>query len=296
VIEDSKQENHRLTNAKRTRRLGNPDEGCPIDSTALWGWDEPRKPNNPWSHLTMKRAWRFVVPIGFLFIVICPLCESQESICIEEWFRQAKGLLDKTESYTAVFHKQERIKGALKPRETIELKFKKPFMVYMRWMEGPGKGREVYYVPGWNDNRMLVREPALGGTVTLNLHPQSALAMRGSRHPITEVGLDRLVNLFEDYFRKGRGSSEFELRRGPKEILFDRWVLPVEMVFPKDRRNGSYCYRSIISFDLQKKIPIRVRNFDWDDRLIEDYGYEALQLRAGLTDADFDPDRLKRRF
>jgi outer membrane lipoprotein-sorting protein len=237
----------------------------------------------------MKRAWPFVVPICFLLTIICPVCESQERIDIEEWFRQAKMLLEKTESYTAVFHKQERIKGTLKTRETVLLKFKKPFKVYMKWIDGPGKGREVYYVPGWNDNRILVREPALRGTVTLNLHPQSPLAMQGSRHPITEVGLDRMIKLFGDNLQRVWGSAEFELRRGQEEMLFERWVLPVEIVFPRDRQNGYYCYRSIISFDLEKKIPIRVRNFDWEDRLIEDYGYEALRLHAGLTDADFDP-------
>lgn len=66
--------------------------------------------------------------------------------------------------------------------------------------------------------------------------------------------------------------------------------------FPKDRRCDSYCYRSIISFDLEKKVLIQVRNFDWEDRLIEDYGYEDLQLHAGLTDADFDPTLTKRGF
>ncbi len=244
----------------------------------------------------MKRAWTFVVPICFVFINICPVCESQERINIEEWFRQAEALLDRTESYTAVFHKQERVKGTLKTRETVLLKFKKPFKVYMRWIEGPGKGREVYYVCGWNDNRMLVREPALRGAVTLNLHPQSPLAMQGSRHPITEVGLDRMIKLFGDNLQRVWGSNGFELRRGQEETLFERWVLPVEIVFPKDRQNGYYCYRSIISFDLEKKIPIRVRNFDWEDRLIEDYGYEALRLHAGLTDADFDPNLPKRGF
>ena len=244
----------------------------------------------------MKRAWAFVVPICFLFINICPVCESQERIDLEEWFRQAKMLLEKTESYTAVFHKQERIKGTLKTRETVQLKFKKPFMVYMRWIDGPGKGREVYYVPGWNDNRMLVREPALRGTVTLNLHPKSPLAMQGSRHPITEVGLDRMVTLIRDHLQRGWGSNGFELKRGQEEMVFGRWVLPVEIVFPKDRRWDSYCYRSLISFDLEKKVPIRVRNFNWEDRLIEDYGYEALHLDPGLTDVDFDPTLLRMGF
>jgi len=244
----------------------------------------------------MKRVWPFFVSICFLAITLVPICNSQGRIHLEEWLHQAKELLGRTDSYTAIFHKRERIRDTLKARETVQLKFKKPFMVYMRWIDGPGKGREVYYVPGWNDNRMLVREPALRGTVTLNLHPKSPLAMQGSRHPITEVGLDRMVTLFENHLQKRWGSNEVELKRGQEEMLFGRWVVPVEIVFPNNRRNDSYCYRSIISLDLERKIPIRVRNFDWEDRLIEDYGYEALQLHAGLTDADFDPTHFKRKF
>lgn len=244
----------------------------------------------------MKKISGFILVIWFLFFMICPPCRGQDRIILQEWLRQAEGLLDRTESYTAIFHKQERIKGWLKTRETVQLKFKKPFKVYMKWIEGPGKGRVVYYVEGWNDNRILVREPALRGTVTFNLRPQGPLAMQGSRHPITEVGLERLVKIFMDHLQKGWGSAEFELRRGQEEMLFRRWTLPVEIVFPRDPRNGYYCYRSIISFDLEKKVPIRVRNFDWEDRLIEDYGYEDLQLNEGLTDADFDPNNPKSRF
>jgi hypothetical protein len=231
--------------------------------------------------------------LSFLF---CPACNGQEGIFLEGWLRQAEVLLERTESYTAVFHKQERVKGWLKTKETVYLEFKKPFKVYMKWVENPGKGREVLYVDGWNDNRILLRDPGFMGVVIMNLRPQDAIAMKGSRHPITEVGLGHLVKIFGDNLRRGLRSGELGYRRGKEETVYGRRIQSVELIFPRDPQNGYYCYRSVISLDIEKRLPIHVQVFDWEDRLIEDYGYENLRLNTGLTDADFDPRNLKYRF
>jgi outer membrane lipoprotein-sorting protein len=232
-----------------------------------------------------------------LFILLLPLvCRGQERNGPEDWLRQAEVCLDKTESYTAIFHKQERVKGWLKTEEIAYLKFKKPFKVYMKWIEDPGKGREILYVDGWNDNRILVRDPGFLGVFIMNLRPQGHIAMKGSRHPITEVGLEHLVKMFGDNIRKGLRSREFECRRGKEGTVYGRRIQSLELIFPRDHRNGYYCYRCIISLDIEKRVPIRVQVFDWEDRLIEDYGYEDLTFNAGLTDADFDPRNPKYKF
>jgi outer membrane lipoprotein-sorting protein len=36
-------------------------------------------------------------------------------------------------------------------------------------------------------------------------------------------------------------------------------------------------------------LPIYVEIFDWQNELVERYGYRDLRLNPGLTDADFDP-------
>lgn len=225
----------------------------------------------------------------FFSLLVPTASFGQGSICLKDWLRQAEDLLAETESYTAIFHKQERIKGSLKTKEIVFLKFKKPFKVYMKWVDGPGKGREVFYVEGWNKNRILVREPGAWGTITMNLHPLGPIALQGSRHPITEAGLGYLVKLFGENLRQAWMLGELEYQTGKEEILYGRKTLTIETRFPKKPHNGYYCYRSILNLDIEKKIPIRVQVFDWDDRLVGDYGYEDLILNAGLTDADFKP-------
>ncbi len=59
---------------------------------------------------------------------------------------------------------------------------------------------------------------------------------------------------------------------------------------------GYYCYRAVINLDMESKIPIKVRIYDWDGLLVEDYGYENLKLDAALTDTDFNPNNPEYRF
>jgi outer membrane lipoprotein-sorting protein len=47
--------------------------------------------------------------------------------------------------------------------------------------------------------------------------------------------------------------------------------------------------RFVINQDIESKILLRIRVYDRDARLVENYGYENLNLDARLSDADFDP-------
>ena len=98
------------------------------------------------------------------------------------------------QDYTATFYKQERVKGELLPLETIELKFRKPFGVYLRWLSGDFAGREVIYVRGWNEDKIRAHQGSFPD-VTVSLRPDSSLAMRGNRHPITKVGFGEIIRL-----------------------------------------------------------------------------------------------------
>jgi hypothetical protein len=61
----------------------------------------------------------------------------------EEWLREAEAAYNRVITYTAVFHKQQRVAGELLPEETILLKCRKnPFNLYMKWIRAPYKGSE----------------------------------------------------------------------------------------------------------------------------------------------------------
>jgi outer membrane lipoprotein-sorting protein len=70
----------------------------------------------------------------------------------------------------------------------------------------------------------------------------------------------------------------------------------VEVLFERDRTKGYYGYRVVINLDEEKKVPIKIQIYDSGDQLVESYGYENLNLNAGLTDDDFDPKNPECRF
>jgi outer membrane lipoprotein-sorting protein len=222
-------------------------------------------------------------------LIICSRVFAQGGFNAEEWIRKAQGTLSAVDSYVAVFHKQERIGEALNPEETILLKFKKPFKVYMKWIDETSCGREAIYVDGCNNNLVRVRDCGLAGLMDLNLDPAGSLIMKGSRHPMTDAGIENLVHFIEREIRAGIKNRELVVIDRGEETVYNRRTRKVECLFPASMTKGYHCYRSILNIDIETALPVEVSMFDWNDRLIERYGYESLRLNAGLTDADFDP-------
>ena len=104
--------------------------------------------------------------------------------------------------YTATLVKRERVEGELQPYEYIFLKVRNPkpqvpFSVYMYFLKpAEAKGREVIYVAGKHENKMLVHEGGggiKGALPNLELDPSGFLAMKGQRYPVTEVGVENLM-------------------------------------------------------------------------------------------------------
>jgi hypothetical protein len=208
---------------------------------------------------------------------------------LDQILRQSEQVLARVDNYTAILHKQERVMGKLLPAETVALKFKKPFRVYMKWVVEPHKGREALFVQGTNENRLKGHAGGLLGVVTLNLDPNGALAMKGNRHPITDTGLETLVAKLATNVRLGRANGELEVLDRGEETVFGRKTTRQEGVFPKAKANTYYCHRAVVNIDTELKVPIKVQLFDEADELVELYGYEDLRLNAGLTEKDFDP-------
>ena len=215
------------------------------------------------------------------------LARAEEGGDAERWLTQAQAALAGVESYRAIFHKQERVDGRLLPEETIRLKFMRPRLIHMRWIRRPFSGREVVYIEGQNENRIRVREGGLLGIIPVNLNPHGGMAMKGNRHSIVEAGIESLVARIAENVRRGKAAGELEAHERGEEVVYGRRTARVEGVFPKNGAGKYYCRRAVLSFDLGLKVPIRAEIYDWDESLLESYGFEELALNAGLVAADF---------
>lgn len=255
------------------------------------------------SALKLDRMVTFIVLLTKSFIFFLLVLEISLSAAgaydredLDNWLKHAEATLAKTDSYTAIFHKQERIQEKLTPEETIFIKFKKPFKVYMKWVKEPYKGRESLYIEGHNDNLIRVREYGIAGIITVNIDPKGTLGMKGSRHPVTESGIENLVKLIRRNLEEGAGARDIVLREQGEERVYGRTTRKMELILPKNKAKSYYCHRALINLDVETRLPIRVQIYDWDDTLLESYGYEAVKLDAGLTEADFDPRNAEYRF
>lgn len=195
----------------------------------------------------------------------------------------------RVDNYTATFLMQEHVDGKLTPEQLLALKFKKPFKVYLRWIEGPNTGRQALYPAGVDDNELWVRVPLLVGAVTVTLDPESPRARKGGRHAITDLGIGRLIEVLGENVRRGVQHNELTIVDGGQHTTFERPTLRYVLHFPDDPDRGYYCKTTILDVDREHRLPILAETYDWHDQLSGRYGYLDLRLNPGLTDDDFNP-------
>jgi len=227
--------------------------------------------------------------MSFVFGAMVAHAAASDSLNAEQWLKEAEAAYASITSYTAIFHKQQRVAGTLLPEETILMKFKKPFSLYMRWVRAPYKGSELLYVEGWNGNRVRAHRGGILRFVTRNLDPRDPALMADNLRPVTGTGVGFLLDAVAINIRKAIDAGELMFSEGGEETVYGRKTQVFDVVFPKQSAKSYESYRFVINQDVESKILIRIRTYDRDGQLIENYAYESLDLGARLTDADFDP-------
>ncbi|MDX1965495.1 MAG: DUF1571 domain-containing protein [Pirellulales bacterium] len=216
--------------------------------------------------------------------------------CLEIAYKGMKHIKEDIKDYTCTLVKRERIDGKLLDAEYMYTKVRQePFSVYMSFLKPDAvKGREVIYVHGANDGNLLAHEgkglAARFGMVSLK--PNSALAMKDNRYPITELGLYNLTRRLIEVAENDRQFGECEVNMSQAKIN-GRECTMMQVVHPVPRKNFLF-HVARIYVDNELNVPIRYEAYDWPEKqggqpvLMEEYTYLNLQLNTGLTDADFD--------
>lgn len=207
----------------------------------------------------------------------------------EQWLSEAEAAYDTVTSYTAIFHKQQRVAGKLLPEETIVLKFRKPASLYMKWIREPYEGSELLYETGRNEDRVRAHRGGILRFVTRNLDPSDPGLMAGNLRPVTSTGIGYLLETVAINVRKALKAGDLTFTERGEESVYGRTTQVLEVAVPKERARDYDGYRFVINQDVESRILVRIRVYDRDDQLVENYGYENLDLNAPLVDADFDP-------
>ena len=165
------------------------------------------------------------------------------------------------------------------------------------------RGREVIYVDGLNDGKMVAHEGGLKGRFlpTVSLLPTSALAMRGNRYPITEIGIMTLTRRLIEKGERDRKHGDCQVRLVDGAKVRDRVCTMLEVTHHEQKPQYDF-HLARVFLDRELNMPIRYEAYGWPSQpgaappLLEEYTYMDVKVNVGLTDADFDRKNSKYRF
>ena len=213
------------------------------------------------------------------------------------WAREGLPSIERIQDYTATLIKRERIGNTMGEDQYIALKVRhKPFSVYLNFLAPTAvKGQECMYIEGTNNGKMWahgtgIQEKMFG---TVSLPPDGAMAMRGQRYPLTQIGILNLTRRLIEVASEDVKYGECEVKYFKGAKINDRVCTCTQVVHPVPRKNFLFNVARIFVDD-NLNIPVRYEAYDWPKaaggapELIEEYTYVNMKLNAGLTDSDFD--------
>jgi hypothetical protein len=226
--------------------------------------------------LLLFSASCLLIPSGLYaddYTTVCSLLSKAEA--------RASSLTD----YTLTLMKQERLGDKLLPQETVFIKFKKPMSVYIKNLTGKHVNREVIYVKGENNDKMIVSPAGIFGGLSVRISPDSILAKRESRHTITEAGLPHIIARMIQVMEEDTKKPACLLNT---TYLGEGYCSP-EKVIRVRIEGSSYAPKTEIALDASTLLPAEIASYDAEGRLLEYYRYLDVKTNVGLTAADFDP-------
>lgn len=207
--------------------------------------------------------------------------------------------------YTCVVVKRERIDGVVGDYEYMFAKIRNrkmagdqihtPFSVYLSFLKPSSvKGREVLFVENANNGKLFAHEGGMKRMLgTHSLEPSSWLAMKGQRYPVTDLGLESLVEKLIERGERDRRNGDCEVNFMPGAELDGRSCTVFQVKHPEKKAHYDF-YVAQVFIDDEYNFPVRYRAFDWptggltEPELIEEYAYKNIKLNVGLTDEDFN--------
>ncbi len=201
-------------------------------------------------------------------------------------------------TYSCTMIKQERIQGQLQAPNVVSVTVRnQPFAIYMKWHEPRDlAGQEACYAAGRNNGMMRVKSTGfLGAVGFVSLDTNDARTRKTSNHSITEAGIGNLINRFAQRWQqeKQQARPTCQVRIGEYEYN-KRRCTRVETITPVRGQGTSPYYRSVVYFDKEHHLPIRVEAYDWPRQvgnpageLVEVYNYVNLQFNGNVPDQTF---------
>lgn len=213
----------------------------------------------------------------------------------EGWMAAAEAAVAGLADYRATLEASERIEDELFPRRVMTVwVLREPFRVAIMTHAPPSEeGQKVWYD---GDEQELVAETpgflgSLVGQVTLD--PEGDLAMQNRRHPITDIGLARMVEQMREAMTPVLAARTPPRIRAGEGELAGRAVRLVEVLVPTLERGESALVHRF-AFDRESGLVTYYGQAELTSEgpaVLEEYLYRELETNLGLDADDFTPGR-----
>lgn len=223
-----------------------------------------------------------------------------------EMARASRDAVLAVRDYEAQFTRRERVGRTLYSGQMFMKLRHQPFSVYLRFVD-QYNGREVIYAgPRYQGKLMAHDAPGTLGSIvgTLSLDPTSPRAMQEGRHPITEIGMAKMMDQLIHSWEQETKFNDFE---DPKVVYYPNAKLnniecEVAETVHENPKHQVRFYRTRVYFEKRSRFPIRLEQYGFPERgrtepyLMEEYTYLNVRANLGMTDADFDIHNRNYRF
>ena len=198
---------------------------------------------------------------------------------------------------SAVFQKQERVEGDLKPLSIMDLKVRhEPLSVYMKWQQ-PDAGQELIWREGAFDGKIVVCPAGWRRKVMpmVKVDPHGDMAMAVSRRPITNIGIWNFnKRLLETVNGDLTRDLSLQVSQSEGDEISGRPVY--RFTFEHAQPSGqSPVQKMVIFYDRTLEVPVAFELYVWSTgggapkgQLEESYIFRDLKLDVPLSESDFD--------
>lgn len=208
---------------------------------------------------------------------------------------ESQKVLKELKGYYATFSKREVVGGRMLS-QVMQVKLRhEPFSVYLKYQQ-PHAGREVIYVHGQNDGKLLAHESGLSALAgTLKLDPLGKDAMDENRYPVTMLGMATMLGKTIEQWESELQYDTIDVKYYPDAKLSDAECQVIQTSHTEKRPEVKF-YMTRLYVDKKTKLPIRVEQYGFPSApgtrppLIEEYTYLYVRADVNVTDYDFDTD------
>jgi hypothetical protein len=209
----------------------------------------------------------------------------------------ARGAVTALEDYAATLETRERIEHELFPRRELLVKIRQqPFSVAAETLQPESEaGQRIWFDETWNGAKLMAETPGFLGRLIgkTSHHPLSGLAMKHRRHPITDIGLLRLIEQIDEQLGPALARTPPPRLRIGASSIGARPVQVVEILVPgEEYPQPALVYHC--GFDDESKLMTyygQAQLLPDGPALLEEYLYSELRTNIGLEDSDFRPPK-----